>query len=92
MAIIATWLGIIKLIASTEIDSKFVVNAEKFGQSSVSKAAEFVKLVNGEELTAEDLKGAPDPTANSSQFHTSSWWGCLKEKIGPWIGWKSCMV
>ncbi|MCY8008237.1 hypothetical protein MOJ76_07950 [Bacillus haynesii] len=76
--------------ASSVVDGKFVINkdmvAEKFGQSSVATVEAFVKLVNGEELTAEDLKGVPDPTANSSQFHTASWWGCLKEKIIDFTG------
>ncbi|OMI28645.1 hypothetical protein BTA31_08785 [Bacillus haynesii] len=76
--------------ASSVVDGKFVINkdmvAEKFGQSSVATVEAFAKLVNGEELTAEDLKGVPDPTANSSQFHTASWWGCLKEKIIDFTG------
>ncbi|MED1741565.1 hypothetical protein VSK91_12315 [Bacillus swezeyi] len=76
--------------ASSEVDGKFVVNkdivAEKFGQSAVATVEAFVKLVNGEELTAEDLKGVPDPAAQSSQFQTASWWGCLKEKIIDFTG------
>ncbi|TWM32289.1 hypothetical protein CHCC14819_0485 [Bacillus licheniformis] len=76
--------------AAEEVDGKFVVNkdmvAEKFGHSSVATVEAFVKMVNGEELTAEDLKGVPDPEAMSGEFKTSSWWGCLKQKVIDFTG------
>lgn len=76
--------------ASTEVDGKYVVDkekiAEKFGQSAVASVEAFVKLVNGEELTAEDLKNVPDPEASAGEFQTASWFGCLKEKVIDFTG------
>jgi hypothetical protein len=74
--------------ASVKKNGKYVLNeekiAQKFGLESVSTILAFVKLANGEQLTATELKGVPNP--EKSEFSTASWGACVTNQIIDFTG------
>jgi hypothetical protein len=73
-------------------DGKYVINEEviidKFGVDSLAPISAFIKMVNGEELTINDLKGVPNVESSTSNISGNfmmaakqSWKQCVGEKI-----------
>ncbi|EJW19382.1 hypothetical protein M5X00_05465 [Paenibacillus alvei] len=74
--------------ASVKKDGKYVLNegeiAQKFGSDNVATISAFVKLANGEQLTANNLKGVPHP--EDGGFSTASWGSCVANQIIDFTG------
>lgn len=74
--------------ASVKKDGKYVLNegkiAQKFGFDNVATISAFVKLANGEQLTANNLKGVPHP--EDGGFSTASWGSCVANQIIEFTG------
>ncbi|GAV12901.1 hypothetical protein ABN764_04485 [Paenibacillaceae sp. P-4] len=74
--------------ASVKKDGKYVLNegkiAQKFGFDNVATISAFVKLANGEQLTANMLEGVPNPDAG--EFSTASWGSCVANQIIDFTG------
>ncbi|MCY7483768.1 hypothetical protein [Paenibacillus alvei] len=74
--------------ASVKKDGKYVLNegkiAQKFGFDNVATISAFVKLANGEQLTANNLKGVPHP--EDGGFSTASWGSCVANQIIDFTG------
>ncbi|UHA74967.1 hypothetical protein [Paenibacillus sp. 481] len=73
--------------ASTKKNGKYVLDekkvAQKFGQENVASIAAFIKLANGEQLTAADVKNVPNAMGDVVE---ESWGSCMQEKILQYTG------
>ncbi|WP_289354672.1 hypothetical protein [Paenibacillus sp. S-12] len=74
--------------ASVKKDGKYVLNegkiAQKFGSDNVATISALVKLANGEQLTANNLKGVTHP--EDGGFSTASWGSCVANQIIDFTG------
>ncbi|MCM3341124.1 hypothetical protein M3650_21440 [Paenibacillus sp. MER TA 81-3] len=74
--------------ASVVKNGKYVFNeqkaAQKFGLENVATISAFVKLANGDQLTADELHGVPNP--EEGDFSTASWGSCVADQIIDFTG------